>query len=299
MNKIFIIGSSNTDMVIKLDQLPLPGETRMGGNFFMNAGGKGANQAVAAARMGGEILFVTKIGEDIFGKQALEGFAKEGIDTKYVFTDFRHASGTALILVNDMGENCIAVAPGANAALLPADIDKVSELDTAEIILMQLEIPLETVYHVASKIKGKPVKLVINPAPAQKLDDTLLDGLFLVTPNETEAKTLTGISVSDEQSASEAAEFLLKKGVQHVIITLGSGGAYFQDKERKFKMDAPLVQAVDTTAAGDIFNGALVVALTENLDWEKAIGFAIHAASLSVTRLGAQSSAPYRREVNG
>jgi ribokinase len=297
MSKIFVIGSSNTDMVIKTDQLPLPGETRLGGNFFMHAGGKGANQAVAAARLGGNVTLVTKLGNDIFGKQALEGFKMENIDTSYVFMDEESPSGTALIMVNNQGENCIAVAPGANARLLPEDIRKVNNIDHAEIILMQLEIPLQTISYVAKKAKSNNQQLVLNPAPAQKLDDELLDGLFLITPNETEAFILTGIKVSDEKTASEAAGLFLKKGVRHVVITLGSDGAFFQNNNLKIKMEAPVVKALDTTAAGDIFNGALTVAISEKMNWEQALRFAVQAATISVTRMGAQPSVPYRKEI--
>jgi len=297
MSKIFVIGSSNTDMVVKTDQLPLPGETKLGGLFFMNAGGKGANQAVAAARLGGNVILVTKLGNDIFGLKSLEGFKSENIDTSYVFTDEQAPSGIALIIVDKEGENCIVVAPGANGNLLPADIEKVSTLKDAEMILIQLEIPMETILHVAKMAKTKQQKLIINPAPAQELDDGLLDGLFLITPNETEAYVLTGIKVIDEATASEAAVRFLQKGVQHVVITLGSQGAFFQNNHLRFKVEAPVVQAIDTTAAGDVFNGALMVALTENMDWENAIRFAVEAASVSVTRMGAQTSAPYRREI--
>ena len=284
-------------MVVKTDQLPLPGETKLGGLFFMNAGGKGANQAVAAARLGGNVILVTKLGNDIFGLKSLEGFKSENIDTSYVFTDEQAPSGIALIIVDKEGENCIVVAPGANGNLLPADIEKVSTLKDAEMILIQLEIPMETILHVAKMAKTKQQKLIINPAPAQELDDGLLDGLFLITPNETEAYVLTGIKVIDEATASEAAVRFLQKGVQHVVITLGSQGAFFQNNHLRFKVEAPVVQAVDTTAAGDVFNGALMVALTENMDWENAIRFAVEAASVSVTRMGAQTSAPYRREI--
>jgi ribokinase len=298
MSGILIIGSSNTDMVIKTDKLPLPGETVLGGNFFMNAGGKGANQAVAAARLGGRVTLITKLGDDIFGQQALDGFKKEKINTQYILTDRNSPSGTALILVNDEGENSIAVAPGANAKLVPADIDQAGQIEEAEIILMQLEIPLETISYVAGKVKAAQCKLVINPAPAQELSDEILDGLFLITPNETEAFVLTGIKVIDANSAFEAAEIFIKKGVQHVIVTMGSNGAVFQDRHQKFAVSAPMVKALDTTAAGDVFNGALVVALTEGINWKQAVSFAVQAASISVTRMGAQSSAPYRKEIN-
>lgn len=297
LSKIIVIGSANTDMVVKTDKLPLPGETKLGGVFFMNAGGKGANQAVAAARMRGDVTLVTKVGNDIFGKQTIEDLKKENINTNYVFIDEVAPSGAALIMVNDEGENCIVVAPGANANLLPMDIEKVKSINEAEIILMQLEIPMETIAAVAKNAKANNQRVIINPAPAQKLDDELLNGLFLIIPNETEASLLTGIAVKDEVTASQAARFFLSKGAQNVVITLGRQGAYFQNNILQLKINAPIVQALDTTAAGDTFSGALAVAISEKMDWEKAVKFAVEAASISVTRLGAQASIPYRNEI--
>lgn len=297
-NRIIVIGSSNTDMVVKSPVLPKPGETILGGTFLMNAGGKGANQAVAAARLGGNVTFVAKVGNDIFGKQSIEGFKKEKINTDFVFTDDEAPSGTALIMVNEEGENCIVVAPGANAQLLPADIQQVKDLSEAAIILMQLEIPIETIAAVLKIAKANNQKVIINPAPAQKLPDELLNGLFLITPNETEAGLLTGITVVDEATALQAADIFLSKGVQNVVITLGKQGAYFHNKDMKFKIDAPTVKAMDTTAAGDTFSGAIAVAVTEKMEWKQAIQFAVKAASFSVTRMGAQSSVPYRHEMD-
>ena len=297
-DKIIVIGSANTDMVVKSKELPLPGETILGGTFFMNAGGKGANQAVAAARLGGNVTFVAKVGNDIFGKQTIEGLRSESINTDYVFVDGEAPSGTALIMVNEEGENCIVVAPGANARLLPADIGQVKDMADATIILMQLEIPMETIEAVTKIAKANQQKLIINPAPARSLSDELLKGLFLVTPNETEAFLLTGIKVEDVATASQAAKILLGKGVENVIITLGRQGAYFQNNHMELKVDAPVVKAMDTTAAGDTFSGALTVAIIENMDWKRAVEFAVNAASISVTRMGAQASVPYRKEIN-
>ena len=297
-DKIIVIGSANTDMVVKSKELPLPGETILGGTFFMNAGGKGANQAVAAARLGGNVTFVAKVGNDIFGKQTIAGLKDESINTNYVFVDEEAPSGTALIMVNEEGENCIVVAPGANARLLPQDIGQVEVMADAAIILMQLEIPMETIEAVAKIAKANQQKLIINPAPAQPLSNELLEGLFLVTPNETEASLLTGIKVEDVATASQAAKIFLGRGVENVIITLGRQGAYFQNSSMEFKVEAPVVKAMDTTAAGDTFSGALTVAITENMDWKEAIEFAVNAASISVTRMGAQASVPYRREIN-
>ena len=297
MKKIIVVGSANTDMVVKADKLPLPGETVMGGIFFMNAGGKGANQAVAAARLGGKVTFVAKVGNDIFGKQTISGLNKEGVETTYIFEDDNAPSGTALITVNNEGENCIVVAPGANANLSPEDVETVTIMTEAEIILVQLEIPMETIAFIINKAKANGQKVILNPAPAQSLTDELLDGLFLITPNETEATLLTGINVHDKTTAAQAADFLQRKGIQNVVITLGKQGAYLQTHNLKILVDAPSVQPIDTTAAGDTFSGAIAVAIAENMDWEQAIRFACQAASISVTRLGAQASVPYRNEI--
>ncbi len=296
--KIVVIGSSNTDMVIKTDTLPLPGETVLGGTFFMNAGGKGANQAVAAARLNSDVTFIAKRGNDVFGTQAVQGFQQEGIDTNYVFTDEVNASGIALITVDAKGENCIVVAPGANASLGAADIDKATTaIEKANMIIMQLEIPLLTVAHVIKKAVGKNKRIILNPAPAMPLPYEIYAGLFLLTPNEKEAELLSGIAVSNRDSAAKAALFFIDKGAQQVIITLGKQGALWSNGKDTAVIPSPQVNAVDTTAAGDIFNGALAVALSEGKEIKEAIVFANGAAALSVTRLGAQASAPYRKEV--
>ncbi len=298
MKKIIVVGSANTDMVVKTDQHPKPGETKMGGVFFMNAGGKGANQAVAAARLGGNVSFVAKLGNDIFGKQTLDGLTNENIDTSHVFIDDTAPSGTALIIVNSEGENSIVVAPGANAKLNVDDVNSIAGLKDTSFILMQLEIPIETITAVIVAAKLNGTHVILNPAPAQPLSDQILNGLFLLVPNESEASMLTGIQVTDLESASMAAEALLQKEVSHVIITMGKQGAYFKSAYKEFLIPAPSVVALDTTAAGDTFCGALTVAKTEGKDWEEAIRFAIAAASLSVTRMGAQASIPFRNEIN-
>jgi ribokinase len=298
LNRITVIGSSNTDMVIKTSKLPAPGETILGGNFFMNPGGKGANQAVAASRLGGKVSFVGKTGDDIFGKQAKQLFESEGINTDYMFTDPDNPSGVALITVDAKAENCIVVAPGSNSNLTLADIDSArEEILRSEIILMQLEIPLETVMYAAGIAFDSGKKVILNPAPARDLPDELLKKLYVITPNETEAELLTGIKVNDLASAEKAAKILHGKGIKIVIITLGSKGAFYYSGESFKIIPAPKVEALDTTAAGDVFNGALAVAVCEGLELEKAIELANKAASISVTRLGAQSSAPYWKEI--
>lgn len=296
--KILVVGSSNTDMVIKTRHFPAPGETILGGNFLMNAGGKGANQAVAAARLGGQVTFVGKIGNDIFGKQALQQLKDEGINVGFVAVDPENPSGVALITVDEKGENSIVVASGSNGTLSPDDFDQaLAELNESEFVLMQLEIPVSTVEHIARVASGKKKKVILNPAPAAALSDELLRNLFLITPNETEAEILTGIKVTDEKSAFRAATILHQKGVEIVIITMGAAGAFLLNNGTGDVITAPKVTAVDTTAAGDTFNGALVVALSEGKNIRDAIGFANQAAAISVTRVGAQASVPFRHEL--
>ncbi|MDP3914150.1 MAG: ribokinase [Bacteroidota bacterium] len=298
MKKIIVIGSSNTDMVIKTKNFPAPGETILGGKFLMNSGGKGANQAVAAARLGGTVTFVGKIGDDIFGKQAVQQLENEGINVNFVVVDPENPSGVALIIVDREGENSIVVAPGSNGTLSPADFDKaIVQLNESEYILMQLEIPILTVEHIARIAVEKRKKVVLNPAPATELSDKLLKNLYIITPNETEAELLTGVKVTDEQSALKAATILHDKGVEIVIITMGAAGAFLLVNGKSEIITALKVQAIDTTAAGDTFNGALVVALSEGKTIQESIAFANKAASISVTRIGAQSSVPFRKEI--
>jgi ribokinase len=296
--KICVIGSSNTDMVILTPRIPMPGETILGGTFFMNPGGKGANQAVAAARLGGQVTLVARVGQDVFGEQALAGFQKDGIDTQFISTDTEHPSGVALINVDAQGENSITVAAGANEHLLPAQVEPVlAHLSPADLVLMQLETPLDTIWYVAAHCARAGIRCVLNPAPAQNLPAELLGQLYLLTPNETEASLLTGIAVTDLDSAKKAAQHLQKKGVKNVIITLGAKGALVVDEHSEQLIPTPKVEPVDSTAAGDCFNGALCVALSEGMDLAAAATFACKAASISVTRLGAQASMPRREEV--
>lgn len=271
--QILVVGSSNTDMVIKAAHLPRPGETILGGTFFMNPGGKGANQAVAIARLGGPVTFICKTGSDIFGHQSQQLFEEEGINTSYVFSDSGNPSGVALITVDEKAENCIVVASGANANLLPSDLEKAEEaIERADLVLMQLEVPMETVCFVADIAWQKGKKVILNPAPAHPLPADLLRHLYLITPNETEAEMITGVKITDESSAGEAARALSGMGVQHVIITLGSKGALIYSNGKAEMVPALKVEAVDTTAAGDVFNGALTVALSEGRSLKEAAG---------------------------
>lgn len=296
---IVVVGSSNTDMIVQMERIPRPGETIIGGRFTTAPGGKGANQAVAAARAGGQVTFVAKVGEDVLGEQAVAGFTRDGIDVEFVFRDRAEPSGVALIFVGADGENSIAVASGANARLSKADIKKArSALARSGILVMQLETPLDTVREAAALATRHGVRVILNPAPAQALDDGLLRQVSILTPNETEAELLTGVKVDSDQSAARAASVLMGKGVETVIITLGARGAWVSTPAYSRLIPGFKVKPVDTTAAGDVFNGALAVALSEEAPLDQAVRFANAAAALSVTKLGAQPSAPKRKSIN-
>lgn len=296
--QIVVIGSSNTDMIVQTPHIPRPGETILGGTFNTAAGGKGANQAVSCARAGGKVTFIARVGKDMFGDQALQGFQADGINTEYVVTDPEAPSGVALIIVDDQGENSIAVASGANGNLSVGDVETAqAAIENAGIVLMQLEVPLETVEAAAKMADSRQVQVILNPAPAQPLSDALLKKVAILTPNETEAQMLTGIEVNSECTANQAAKSLVDKGVDSVIITLGAAGAYVFAEEFKGMVAGFKVNPVDTTAAGDTFNGVLAVALAEGRSLEQAVTFANAAAALSVTKLGAQPSAPDRESV--
>lgn len=293
-----IVGSCNTDMVVNVDHLPAPGETILGGKFLMNPGGKGANQAVAAARLGGDVYFIAKVGNDLFGKRSIEQYQAESIHTDYIQTDPELPSGVALITVDKKGENVISVASGANGALMPEDIEQARGIiEDSELLLMQLEVPIETVEYAARIADEKGKKVILNPAPAQALSDELLSHVYMIVPNETEAELLTGIKVIDAETAQQAADILSEKGVEVVLITLGSKGAFVKEKDRSYVIPSQKVQAVDTTAAGDTFCGALCVGMSEGMSLEQSVRFANQCAAISVTRMGAQSSVPYRKEI--
>ena len=291
---IIVIGSCNTDMVIKADRLPVPGETIIGGSFMMNPGGKGANQAVAAARLKGNVHFIAKTGNDLFGKRSIEQYEDEGIHV-----DLPLPSGVALNMVDMNGENSIAIASGANGSLSPEDIRKAQPtIEKGDILLMQLEIPIETVEYAAQIASEQGIKVILNPAPARALSNKLLQNLYMIIPNETEAEILSGIKVTDWESARRAADIISAKGVDIVVITLGSKGALIKEKDTFHEVPVPKVKAVDTTAAGDTFCGALCVALSEDVDVLNAVKFANKCASITVTRMGAQPSLPYRKEID-
>jgi len=299
VKRVLVVGSSNTDMIIRVPRIPRPGETILGGEFTMAGGGKGANQAVAAARAGGRVTLVARVGDDVFGERALAGFVADGIDTRFVLRTSGAASGVALIDVDDRGENSISVASGANALLSAADVESAAEaFAAADIVLVQLESPIETVEAAVRKAGEKGVPVILNPAPARPLDEDLLSLVSVLTPNESEAELLSGLAVRDADGVQRAAARLRARGAASVVITLGERGAYASSPEFEGLVPAFKVDPVDTTAAGDVFNGALAVALAERLPLPEALRFAQAAAAISVTRPGAQPSAPTRAEIN-
>lgn len=276
----------------------MPGETVIGGTFLMNAGGKGANQAIAAARSGVSTTFVTKVGNDMFGKQSFALFEKEGINVDYISFDEKEASGVALITVDEHAENCIVVAPGANGNLNQEDIARAKEeIESSEYLLMQLEIPMKSVEYAADIAYKAGVKVILNPAPAQVISSELLRKLYLITPNQVEAELLTGIKIVDLPSAVEAAKLIVARGARNVIITLGSKGSLICQGGELEMVSAFKVKAVDTTAAGDTYNGALCAALAKGLSLQEAAVYASKGAAISVTRMGAQSSIPTKDEI--
>lgn len=293
MAKIVVVGSGNTDMVVKSPRIPLPGETVLGGQFVMAAGGKGANQAVAAARLGAEVSLVACVGDDLFGANALEGYRREGMDTRFVTRDPDAPSGVALIVVDEKGENSIVVAPGANHSLTPQRVrDAADAIRSADILLAQLEVPIESVLEAARIAHDAGVKVILNPAPACQLPEELLKLANILTPNETESQLLAG----REAPVDELARLLLGRGPSVVALTMGRNGVLLADSSGWRTLPAREVTAVDTTAAGDAFNGAFAVALAEGAALEDAVRFAQAAAAISVTRMGAQPSLPTREE---
>ncbi len=297
-NKIVVAGSSNTDMVVKVPHIPAPGETVLGTDIMTIPGGKGANQAVAAARAGSSVTFIASVSDDSFGKQSVENYRNEGIDTSFIKVQPGTYSGIALINVAEGGENSIAVAPGANSWLLPEDIYGFEDaFDDAKIVLTQLEIPMNTVEALAEISHKKGIPFILNPAPGAVLSEQLLEKVSIITPNETEAALITGREKFKEEDVPQMADEIFEKGVATVIITLGSRGVYLKTSSFEGFVEGYKVKAVDTTAAGDVFNGILAAAIAGRMELLKAVDFAQRAAAISVTRMGAQPSAPVLEEI--
>jgi len=296
---IVVVGSVNTDMVVQIERIPSLGETVTGGRFVMPAGGKGANQAVAASRLGADVTLVARVGADMFGEQAVQNFQNEGIQTDLISRDCEEHTGVALIMVDGQGENIIAVASGANFAMTCADVDRAADrIRQADAVLLQLEIPMDVVAYTARLAAEANVPVILDPAPAAPLPDGLLQAVDVVTPNETEAERLTGIHVTDQQTAHAAAKSLLAEGAKRAIVTLGTKGALLADADRTVLIPSYPVEAKDSTAAGDAFNGGLAVALASGSDPKQAVRRACQVGALSVTKMGAQPSLPTVADVD-
>jgi ribokinase len=295
--QILVIGSSNTDMTVLADRLPVPGETVLGGTFAMGQGGKGANQAVAAQRLGGDVTFICKVGRDIFGVNSIKEYKKEGMDTsKVMYSD--KPSGVALISVDTHAENYIVVASGANGDITVEDIEaNRKDIEKAAILLLQLEIPVDAVVRAAKIAHEAGVYVVLNPAPACDLPEEIYQYLSLIIPNQTEIALMTGIEVKDEEGAAKAVKALQSKGTKDVIVTMGSKGSMVYHEGKATFVPSRKVNAVDTTAAGDTYCGGLCVALSEGKDIIAAAEFATASSALTVQKRGAQDSIPYRKDI--
>lgn len=299
MSKLVVVGSVNADHVLRVPRFPQPGETLTGRQYQVISGGKGANQAMAAARLGADLAFIACVGDDAFGLNTIAQFQEAGVDTAHMRVQPNQPTGIAMIQVSDSGENAICLSPESNAALSADLINQASDvIHAAEYLLIQLETPLDGVVAAVELAQINETKVVLNPAPAVPLSDTLLQHVYMITPNETEAEVLTGVKVTDDTTAQYAANQLHAKGIKLVVITLGSRGAWVSDDGQGKLISGFIVDAVDTTAAGDTFNAGLVMALMEGKPLESAMRFAQAAAALSVTRFGAQSSIPTRKEVD-
>lgn len=297
--KLAVLGSINADHILNLAQFPRPGETVIGSQYQVAFGGKGANQAVAAGRSGADIAFIACVGEDDIGERIRQQLAQDRIDTSPVEAVAGTATGVALIFVNGEGENAIAIHAGANAALTPQRVERHQQIIAeASALLMQLESPLESVLAAARIAHQHQTQVILNPAPATQLADELLALVDMITPNETEAEILTGIHIGNDQDAARAAAVLHNKGIGKVLITLGSRGVWLSENGQGQRIEGFRVTAVDTIAAGDTFNGALITALLEQQPMAAAVRFAHAAAAIAVTRRGAQPSVPWREEID-
>ena len=297
-NKVVVIGSYNTDLTIKTERIPRPGETIIGGIFSEGGGGKGANQAVAAARAGADVSFIARVGNDALGRVGVNRLIDEKIDTRFIFLDNDVPTGVAFIVVDERGENSIVVASGANARLSPSDIDTAQdEIFSAGVLLVQLESPIEAIRAAIKKSHERDTIVILNPAPAQSLEQDLLQEIDIITPNKVEAEMITGIKVTDEESLRSIVKKFFEYGIKNVLITLGSKGVFAGLPDIMKFIPAFKVSPIDSTGAGDVFSGSLAAFISEGMPIEKAIKLASASASISVTRMGAQRSAPDRMEI--
>ena len=298
MAKVLVIGSYNVGLTVIGTRIPKPGETILGDQFDMGPGGKGSNQAIAIARLGGDVVFLARIGDDIFGQDALKLFQREGIATDFIQVDKDAHTGVGIIFVNQEGQNAIGVAPGANYKITSADLDGSDHLfQNCPFLLMQLETPLPVVYHAIKKAKTAGATVILNPAPAQKIVPEYLPLIDILTPNESETEILTGQPVTDEQTAIKAARQLCSEGVKTVIVTMGAQGSVLVNQDKKQHFSAPAVKTIDTTGAGDAFNGALVYSLAQGKDLQEAIEFASKVGAYSVTTVGVVPGLPAMKDL--
>ena len=297
MKNICVIGSLNMDLVVNVDTMPKPGQTIIGSNFKEVPGGKGANQAVAMARLNGNVSMIGKVGEDGFGQTLINSLKNDKVDTTYIQTS-KGATGVALITVDKNAQNSIVVSPGANFEVKEDDIDNnIEAIKNSDIVVLQLETPLNTIKYALNKAKELNKYTILNPAPAVKLDDEIIKNVVLLTPNETELEIISGVSIETEEDIQKAAQIMIEKGVKELIVTLGSKGSLYINKEKSMFKKAYKVEAVDTTAAGDSYTGALAVALSQDKNIEDAMDFASKVGALSVLKEGAQSSLPTLEDV--
>ena len=298
MKKICVIGSLNMDLVVNVDEMPKKGQTLIGSAFKEVPGGKGANQAVAMARLGADIRMIGKVGKDSFGETLINQLKSDKVNTKYIHRE-DCASGVAMITVDKNAENSIVVAPGANFKVLEKDIDKCIEaIDESDIVVLQLETPINTIKYALQKSKELGKYTILNPAPAVKLEDSIIENVDLLTPNETELEILSGVKIESEDDIKKAANVLIEKGVKELIVTLGSKGSLYINKDNTKLKKSYKVEAIDTTAAGDSYTGALAVAFAQDKDIDEAMDFASKVGALAVTKEGAQSSLPTMEDVN-
>jgi len=300
MGNVVCFGSYVVDLTSRAGHLPVPGETVIGSSFKMGPGGKGSNQGVAAHRAGADVIMMTKVGKDVFGNMALDFYQSEGMNTDYVFVDDERETGTALIMVDEnTAQNCILVVSGACGNVTDADIEKARPvIEKADVLLVQLEINIDAIYKVIDMAYNAGVKIVLNTAPVQKIDQSVFSKIDIVTPNEVEAGIITGVDVTDEASARKAAEVFMGWGVKSVVITMGKAGAFVMNAEKQAFIPSVKVDAIDTTGAGDAFNGGFVTALVEGKDIFEAAKFGNVTGALSVTRLGTAPAMPYRGEID-
>lgn len=297
MKKICVIGSLNMDLVVNVDEMPKKGQTLIGGNFKEVPGGKGANQAVAIAKLGGDVSMIGKVGNDGFGQTLINALKANNVKTDYIQIE-NCSSGVAMITVDKNAENSIVVAPGANFRVLREDIDKcIDSIKQSDIVVVQLETPLDTIKYALQESKQLDKYTILNPAPAVKLDEDIIKNVDLLTPNETELEILSGVKIENEEDIIKAGQVMIQKGVKQLIVTLGSKGSLYIDKDNvKFK-ESYKVDAIDTTAAGDSYTGALSVALSQDKDMDEAMDFASKVGALCVMKEGAQTSLPTIQDV--